>query len=637
MNVWPRLALALALILLLLAGGGGSAAQGPGPPIYLPLWWQQACAAPPQVLIAAFLPDGQAANDDDEAIALQNTGCQGLDVQGWQISDGEGVITLPSLPLPPGETIWCTKRATAFRQQWGFDPACEYAADSDPAIPNATGRAPLLRNEGDEILLLRPEGSVADAVAFGTGDVGGMGWTGPAVAYYRRNTRFSREGQVFYRLFNAATGLALADTDRAEDWAQGDPDPARGRRAAYPGWDLQRFSLPARQSWSSPAATRLLVAPDNLWANVAALLASAQRSVWIEAYEFDHPNLVAILVERAAAGVAVRLLLEGAPTGGLSDQSRWAAQQIAEAGGVVHFMVNNVGDAADRYPYQHAKFALIDGETLLISSENFKTSSMPPDAGDGETWGRRGYALILHDPGGSLSRRLAEIFAADDDLAHNDIFPWQAGHATYGAPPPGYTPPPFEDQRGYVVRYPAAATLAAPEGILFSAPESSLSPGPLLDLIASAGPGDTILTQQLYEHAFWGPRDSTPAEDPNPRLEALIAAARRGARVRLLLDSFFSDPEEGRSNSATLDYVNTLAAAEGLDLRARLGNPAGGGLHAKLHLLALGAQRWIVLGSLNGGEVSNKLNREVMIAVASGEGFGHLAGVFWDDWNASPP
>lgn len=630
-----RARLSLILLLLLLAGGGNGQAQTPPDGLYLPLLWRAASARPPRLHIVAFLPDGQAANDDDEAIALQNSGDQTVDLAGWQLSDGEGAIALPPLAAAPGALIWCTKKATAFRRQWGFDPDCEYAADSDPAIPDATGRAPLLRNEGDEILLLRPDGAAADAVVFGAGDTAVAGWAGPAVDYYRRNTRFSREGQVFYRLFDPAGGLPLADTDAAADWAQGHPDPVQGRRAAYPGWDLHRFALPARQDWSPPHDVQLLIAPDNLFAGVAALFAAARRSIWIEAYELDHPDLTAILRQQAGAGVAVRVLLEGAPTGGLSDQSRWAAQQITGAGGVVHFMVNDVEDAADRYPYQHAKFALIDGETLLISSENFKTSSMPTDGGDGETWGRRGYALILKDAGGGLSRRLAGLFNADDDLAHSDIFPWQAGHPTYGAPPPGYAPPDPGNQSGYRVRYPAALSAAAGEGVLFSAPEASLSP--LLDLIARGGQGDAILAQQLYEHAFWGPGDSNRVDDPNPRLEALIAAARRGASVRLLLDSFFGDPEDGRSNRATVDYVNALAAAEGLDLRARLGNPAGGGLHAKLHLLALGPERWVLLGSLNGSEVSNKLNREVMIAIESSAGFGHLAGVFWQDWNTAPP
>ena len=55
-------------------------------------------------------------------------------------------------------------------------------------------------------------------------------------------------------------------------------------------------------------------------------------------------------------------------------------------------------------------------------------------------------------------------------------------------------------------------------------------------------------------------------------------------------------------------------------------------MHAKLHLIALGERRWTVLGSINGGEVSNKLNRELAIALESKAAYDFLSGVFWDDW-----
>jgi hypothetical protein len=49
----------------------------------------------------------------------------------------------------------------------------------------------------------------------------------------------------------------------------------------------------------------------------------------------------------------------------------------------------------------------------------------------------------------------------------------------------------------------------------------------------------------------------------------VIDAARRGARVRVLLDSFFDVPGDPRHNSATVEYLAAVAAAEGLDIQAR--------------------------------------------------------------------
>ena len=65
------------------------------------------------------------------------------------------------------------------------------------------------------------------------------------------------------------------------------------------------------------------------------------------------------------------------------------------------------------------------------------------------------------------------------------------------------------------------------------------------------------------EHKCWGDGDSNPIADPNPRLQLLIDAARRGAKVRVLLDSFFDEPEANRSNQATVEYLETVAMPRG--------------------------------------------------------------------------
>jgi len=94
---------------------------------------------------------------------------------------------------------------------------------------------------------------------------------------------------------------------------------------------------------------------------------------------------------------------------------------------------------------------------------------------------------------------------------------------------------------------------------------------------AHAGGGGRVLVEQLYEYKYWGPTSSNPITDPNPRLEAYIAAARRGAAVRLLLDSAFNDVNDPRGNSATCAYVNALAASEQINIQCLIGNPTGTG------------------------------------------------------------
>jgi hypothetical protein len=95
------------------------------------------------------------------------------------------------------------------------------------------------------------------------------------------------------------------------------------------------------------------------------------------------------------------------------------------------------------------------------------------------------------------------------------------------------------------------------------------------------------------DHKYLRSDDSNPIANPNPRLALLVEAARRNATVRLLLASFSDDGETLRSNVATVVNVSGLAAAEELDMETRLGNPTGGGDHAKVvRVVTRCGRRW---------------------------------------------
>ena len=129
------------------------------------------------------------------------------------------------------------------------------------------------------------------------------------------------------------------------------------------------------------------------------------------------------------------------------------------------------------------------------------------------------------------------------------------------------------------------------------------------------------------------PGDSDPVADPNPRrLEMVLDAARRGAHVQLQLDDLFDDGEALRSNDAAVHYMRSIAATEGLDLDARLGNPTGGGIHAGARAGAGGRETWSAVGSLNGGEVSHKLNQKCCSWWTRPAIYNRLAEVFAWDW-----
>ncbi len=575
------------------------------------------------ILIDAILYDGYELFDADEAVRLRNVGDETVDLNGWQLSDGgtTTAVILTNLPLDPNQAVWLTNDNTAFARQFGFAAALQL--DTWPGFANA----------GDEVILLNPAGEVADVVVYESGDTTIIGWTGAAVQPYKVSNVFGEEGQILYRRRSPQTGLPVPDSNQAVDWAQTGSDMVDGRKVLYPGWDATAADdYFFTHRITTTAAITLAIAPDNAYETLVAHIHQAQTSIQLASLTFEHLGLAEALATAAQRGVEVSVLLEGAPVGGLPDQEKYICQHLEAASGACWFMGNDTAQRIfDRYRFMHAKYLVIDGRIAVISSENMSPNSMPDDDKRDGTWGRRGVVLLTDAP--EVVEHLATLFARDSDPARIDIFRWDAEHPTFGSPAIGFIPKHESGGISYTVRYPQAAVFRGTWTMeILQSPENSLRlNNGLLGLIGRAGAGDTVLVQQLSERPYWGTTTSNAADDPNLRLEAYVAAARRGATVKLLLDSFFTDESSAVRNTATCDYVNSIARSERLRLSCLLVNPTGLGIHNKMVLVEIDGRGYIHIGSLNGTELSNKGNREVALQVQSDQAYALLADLFVRD------
>lgn len=603
--------------------------------IYLPL----VHAPPSQLLIAAAHIDSARSGEPDEAVMLWNSGAQSEPLAGWVLATRSRTATFPlttTLMIAPGQRLWCAAAAAAFRQTFGEAAACEWAEDSEAAAVDLAGKLSLA-NTGGVLQLRAPSGVLIDTLAYGTEEQPVDGWLGAPAQQYDRG-ELPSVGQVWQRKFDPLTQQPL-DNDLASDWAGDLTDLAWGRRVRMPGWggwDAADLGIPPLET--ATASVSVMVGPEGFYAPLAALLQQATTSIDLEIYTLEHPELAQLLADAAHRGVHVRILLEGSAAGGVTDLERWCVAQIVAAGGDVRFLA--VADDAPtgyraRYRFVHAKFMLIDDRLALNGTENFGYDSFPLPT-DTPSGGRRGYYLVTDaEP---VVRALRHIFTTDwAPDRFFDVRPFEAANAKYGLPPADFVPPPPPAYPADEAPFAAPAIFSGTARFsVISAPENTLRPDAgLMRLLLRAGPGDEIYVEQLYEHKHWGLSTSNVIADPNPRLQALIDAARRGARVRLLLDSFFDEPNDVRNNIATLTYLNAVAAAEGLDLAVRMGNPTAGGIHAKLHLFHVGGEMWSAIGSLNGSEISNKLNREVVVMTDLAGVYEHLVQVFAWDWERS--
>lgn len=629
------------MLLLLLALTGPVRGAAPPYTTYLPLLPHP---APGTLLIAAAHIDSARTGEADEALLLWNTGATPVELAGWSLTANGRRAEFPATGAPvlaAGARLWCTADAAAFRQSFGASAGCEWAGSGTAAV-KLVGTL-RLTNTGGSIQLRDPTGQVVDALLYGDEPGPLVGWHGPAVQVYSRGA-LGRQGQVWERKrapLNGHLADLPIDHDRATDWSSDLADVAWGRRVRFPGWfgwQAAEGALPTTLTTS--ATITVAVAPEGLFVPLSAALAGATHTLDLSLYTFEHPELAQILAAAAQRGVRVRLLLEGGPPGGITALERWCVRRVVQAGAEVRFLAMQDGAPAGmqpRYRYTHAKYGVVDGRVTLVGSENFGWDAMPvPNAaGSDPVGGRRGAYLIVDAP--EVAAALTALFANDWDPARFlDLQPYAADHTLYGDPPPDYVPP--APPTFAVTDAPFAAPLMAQGTARFTvlvAPEQALRPDTALHaLIQQAGAGDRIHLVQLYEHKYWGDGTSNVIADPNPRLQLLIDAARRGATVRVLLDSLFDKPDDLRSNQATVDYLNALAAGEGLDLDARLGNPTGG-IHMKLVLVQVDGETWSALGSLNGGEVSHKVNRELVLMVDQPVVYTHLLEVFLHDWAQS--
>ncbi len=585
------------------------------------------------VLISGVLYDGYQPNDTDEAVQLVNAGTAPATLIDWQLCKDVSYSfvcrTLPDISINVGQRVWIARESVPFSISFGFPP--DYVLNPWLNLTDA----------GDEVLLRDAEGNFIDTVVYKAGQLPMPGWHGPAIQPYRAGRE---TGQILYRIPDEVTGLPIADTDTAADWIQSTHDPLLGRRVLYPGWALDPLFWPLQVT--EPATVMVGITPDNAYTVIHDLLTGARESIKIEIYTLRHPDIMLTLIEQANAGVEVTLLLEGSPVGlGENHQDwqtqLWLCQELEMTGnGACWFMVNKstAPRIFSRYRFIHAKMVIVDDTWAIIGTQNFTSSSLPSDDKSAGTYGSRGALIATNAPG--VVQRALDIFELDlGDGRHYDILRWSASntgdfYSKYGPP---IIPPDLStwDAISYTVQFPEPLVISGTFDFeLLTAPEAALRQSDsLLGLVNRAGAGDTIYVAQLYEYAAWG-------DGPNVRLDAYTEAARRGAKVRIILNgqSFAEHLPEPPENRHTLNVVHEIARAEGLDMSAVLANTTGNGIHSKIVLVYLQNEGgYAHVGSINGSENSSKLNREVALQIRSNEVYAYLAASFEYDWWMSSP
>ena len=520
---------------------------------------------------------------DDEFIELANAGSAMADLGGWSLTDREDRATFPAATwLASGARLVVTRNATSYAEDERQVATFTYDRGDAPRMEGGVLR---LADAGDEVLLCDPSGRVADAYIYGTSAYAGEGWTGPPAAAMGR-------GEIATR---TVTKAGWMDRDQASDW--------EGFRAYRLGQSA--FDPPRLETAAEPV---VLVSPDDGRGRLLSFLASSGHSLEVAVYTLTSDAIASVLIDRARSGVRVRVLLEGSPVGGVDDHERELVGALLDAGIEVRSLSGGL-NAVKRYRYLHAKYAVVDGSAVLVSSENFGDSGFPGPGQDGN----RGWSVIVEDL--ALARQLWEVFEEDFDPERSDSVP-AAGMR--GPPPqaadamPPWLPAPTSGSRSMQ---------------LVVGPDTNLADDGVLGLFASAR--ERIWIQAFYADDSWDGRT-------NPLLDAAFAAASRGVSVRVLLDgSGWISDEEPTANDALATILNDRARLAAVDLEVRVFSPVGSveRVHNKG---AVVDGRAALVSSMNWARGSATENREIGLIVEDPAVASRLEAVFLADWEGRP-
>lgn len=300
--------------------------------------------------------------------------------------------------------------------------------------------------------------------------------------------------------------------------------------------------------------------PDSSYENVVAAISGARSSIRLSAYMLRSPYITDYLVDAAKRGVRVTLLLDGWTVARpknekIDPKELYNAYRITNAGGKVIYLASDDGLHRDRrFPYLHTKYIIIDEEVVFISSENFATSGFSTT----KTVGTRGWVITIKNA--ALARDYVKIFDKDTQpiKGFKDLVAYGES-SDYRLADPSSVKEDREERHGKYFPVPSRVVREEMRLERIVSPEDS----PALDRAivgAIKSAKRTLYIQSLAFQPHWGSEGEDPRKNPSDYAEAVLAAARRGVSVRIMLQPpFFARPpsDKGKDGDSDGEKGNT--------------------------------------------------------------------------------
>lgn len=380
------------------------------------------------------------------------------------------------------------------------------------------------------------------------------------------------------------------------------------------------------------------VSPDSAFIGLTTALTEAKESIDVNIYMFTSKNIAAVLSTKAEQGVKIRVLVEGEPHGGtVFPAVKQTLDQLNESfkgKNAQLFVMTSNGSKSNkrRYVFNHAKYVVVDGKKIFVSSDNFTGSAFPDPSRTIFEGGTRGWQVLLENS--QVAAELEKIF--EQDVAGKiDVVPYAKANIKV-SDPNGGAPLPKREKRtaqsfGIELGRSGKASLCA----------SPRSEQCIVEFIRSAK--SELVVEHLSLPYYWKPfaegviAKSGPV---SPIVAELLAAAKRGVKVKVLVNDDKTFSEDGKAddkdveltNAFTVTQLNKDAAKERLPLEAALfshKNTQTSYVHNK-GMIADGKR--VFVSSINGTQNSVENNREIAVAIDTADGARYFGEVFGFDW-----
>lgn len=534
-------------------------------------------------------------NIKNEYIKIQNPTDKTINISNWYITknpykrvDKQARIILPQgTMIKPGGSITATYNASAYLWETGCLPDFEYNTDSMVNVPELIASKNFtMSNKAGVIALKDPWNHTVDMIVYGDINYTDKNWRSTPV----KNTG---EGAILRR---RQINNIPVDTDTYTDWVN-------NRR-----YGIGQSDFPAVKIKVDNGSLRCFVSPDSSFNVITDELRKAEKSILLNMYEFTHPNLCDEIIKALERNVSVRILIEGGPVGGIDNREKMILNNINMKGGEIHFMVNKPSlDIYARYAYNHAKYAVIDNETVIIHSCNYAKTGVPQDP----SFGNREWGVVIKN--NDTARYFTNVFYDDWNPDRHDIFSFKEMNLSLPSdlyyddsiPIGGYTPC-FEP-----MSYNSSFTVTP-----ILSPDNSMQS--VYELIDSAE--KSILIEQLYFYKDWKDED-------NPLIDKIIEKHEQGVDVKILLNY---NPAYSSTNNENLK-LKTHLEEHGVQVRFMYTNwSILSNLHNKGVIID---NKSVLISSINWNEESFMRNREVGVIITNNEVATYYGNVFMHDWD----